>query len=382
MAASFIPVCQLTEPPFLFRIGTRNPDPGSRTPSPEPLPGGTLLAQPHTFETWRNWLKLDIIVPTRNRAAQLHRLLDSIREADCPADLEVTVFLVDNGSTDATKDTVLSAPPILGKKPVYVFEPQLGLAPAVNHGLRVATGDVIGRVDDDERIAQDWLTTVYHVFQDPSVGFISGPCKPDWGAPAPPWLPRNYPAVIGWIESGDKVIDYGPNYDGKMMGGNAVIRRDWFDRIGPFDAELGRKGERLTAGEDAEFHDRLIANGARGFYTPALVIYHYIPPERLTKRYHRRWCLFRGTSLAHIDRVRPQPVAYAFGVPRYMFGMAARSVLYMIRSGWRRDANPETVFTNELAVWDLMGFMYGKYFHAAPAPAAPAPAKGTPTSSL
>jgi glycosyltransferase involved in cell wall biosynthesis len=329
-------------------------------------------------------LKIDIIVPTRNRAAQLPRLLDSIRTADCPPDLQVTVIIVDNGSSDATKDTVLSAPPIQGRKPVYVFEPTLGLAPSVNHGLRLASGDLIGRVDDDERIASDWLTTIFNVFQDPTVDFISGPCKPDWGAPAPPWLPRAYPAVIGWIESGDQIIDYGPNYAGTMMGGNAVIRRVWFERLGPFDADLGRKGDRLTAGEDADFHDRLIANGARGFYTPALAIYHYIPPDRLTKRYHRRWCLFRGSSVAHIDSVRPQPVAYALGVPRYMFGTAARSLLYIARHGWRRDASPEAIFTHELALWDLLGFMYGKYFNRAPTPskaAAPSPAPASDGAS-
>jgi GT2 family glycosyltransferase len=273
--------------------------------------------------------------------------------------------MVDNGSSDATKEAVLSAPAIFGRKPVYVFEPELGLAPAVNHGLRVGTGDLVGRVDDDERIASDWLTTVFTAFQDPSVTFISGPCMPDWGGPIPPWLPRAYPAVIGWVESGDKAFEYGPDHAAKMMGGNAVIRREWMDRIGHFDAELGRKGDRLTAGEDADYHDRLIANGARGFYLPSLVIYHYIPPERLTKRYHRRWCFYRGTSLAHIDRVRRQPVTYLLGVPRHMFGTAARALIFIVTRGWRRDANPEEVFTSELSLWDLMGFIYGRYFRGA-----------------
>jgi glycosyltransferase involved in cell wall biosynthesis len=313
-------------------------------------------------------LQLDLIVPTRNRAGQLARLLESIRAADCPPGLQVSVIVVDNGSSDATKETILSAPPICGSKPVYVYEPQLGLAPAVNHGLRVAAGDLVGRVDDDERIAPDWLTTVFDVFQDPAVDFISGPYKPDWGAPAPAWLPRAYPAVIGWIESGDDIVEYGPNYPGTMMGGNAVIRREWFTRIGTFDAQLGRKGDRLTAGEDADFHDRLIANGARGYYYPALVIYHYIPAERLTKRYHRRWCLFRGMSLAHIDRVRPQPVPYTLGVPRYMFGTAARALMQLVASGWRRGEDPERIFTSELALWDLMGFICGKVYRATGVP--------------
>jgi hypothetical protein len=79
-------------------------------------------------------------------------------------------------------------------------------------------------------------------------------------------------------------------------------------------------------------------------------------------------------SLAHIDRVRRQPVSYALGVPRYMFGTAARSLLFIVSRGWRADANPEKVFTSELSLWDLMGFMYGKYFRPAPkASTTPAP---------
>jgi len=308
-------------------------------------------------------VKLDIVVATHNRAAQLPRLLESLREAACPPELDVTVIVVDNNSSDGTKDTVLSAPPICGKKPIYAFEPELGQAPAINHGLRLTTGDLVGRLDDDERVAPDWLNTVFDVFQDPAVGFISGPYKPDWGAPAPVWLPRAYPAVIGWIDAGDEVRPYDQHYEGTMMGGNAVIRREWVERVGLFDAELGRRGERLTAGEDADYHERLLAGGARGYYTPALVIYHYIPPERLTKRYHREWCFFRAMSVAQIDRVRPQQVPHILGVPRYMFGMAARSLVYILRSAWRRDRDPEKIFASELAVWDLLGFMYERHVH-------------------
>jgi hypothetical protein len=69
----------------------------------------------------------------------------------------------------------------------------------------------------------------------------------------------------------------------------------------------------------------------------------------------------------------------------YMLGSAARGLLYIARHGWRRDANPETVFTNELAVWDVTGFMYGKYLtrgskrSAGPPPASSSrPTGGTP----
>jgi GT2 family glycosyltransferase len=307
-------------------------------------------------------------VATHNRADQLKRLLESLRAATRPPGLDVGVIVVDNNSSDHTRETVENFPPIFGRAPIYAFEPVLGQAPALNHGLQLATGDLIGRLDDDERVATDWLTTVYNVFQDESVGFISGPYKPEWGAPPPAWLPKSYPAVIGWIEAGDRVLRYGQDYDGTMMGGNAVIRRSSVEKVGPFDPGLGRRGERLTTGEDADYHERLIASGAHGFYIPSLVIYHYIPPARMTKRYHRRWCFFRGISLAQIDRTRPQSVAYVLGIPRYMIGNAARGLLYIVRHAWRRGRDSEQVFTHELPIWDLAGFVYGKCFRRANMP--------------
>jgi len=177
-------------------------------------------------------------------------------------------------------------------------------------------------------------------------------------------LPKAYPAVIGWIEAGDNVLQYGESYDGTMMGGNAIIRGEWVKRVGLFDVDLGRKGQQLTTGEDADYHERLLACGARGLYVPSLVIYHTIPPGRLTKRYYRRWCFFRGISLARMDRVRPQAVKRVFGVPRYLFGSAAQSLLSIARTAWRRDRDPEHVFTAELRLWDLLGFMFGKFFRS------------------
>ena len=104
------------------------------------------------------------------------------------------------------------------------------------------------------------------------------------------------------------------------------------------------------------------AAGARGYYIPQLIIYHHIPRERLTKRYHRRWCFYRGISLAQLDRERPEPVTHLCGVPRYLFGKAGRSMLNLARALCSRHPDPERIFSSELPLWDLAGFIYGKYF--------------------
>jgi hypothetical protein len=195
------------------------------------------------------------------------------------------------------------------------------------------------------------------------VDFIGGPYLPRWGAPPPEWLPRNYPAVIGWIEAGDQVTRYDSGFPGILMGGNAVLTRQILDRVGPYSPSLGRTRTRLLGGEDADMYQRLLAAGARGYYRPDLIIYHHIPPERLTKRYYRRWCFWGAVSCGLMDRESRVPAVYLWGVPRYLYGQAARGLLRITRGWLSRNRDPAGRFADELALWDLVGFFYGKHIY-------------------
>jgi GT2 family glycosyltransferase len=77
-----------------------------------------------------------------------------------------------------------------------------------------------------------------------------------------------------------------------LPGGNAVIRRAVLERCGPYATDILRTHARLLSGEDADMYERLLAVGAQGFYTPDLIVFHHIFPERLTKRYFRRWAFW------------------------------------------------------------------------------------------
>ncbi|MDQ3817929.1 MAG: hypothetical protein M3362_09575, partial [Acidobacteriota bacterium] len=204
---------------------------------------------------------------------------------------------------------------------------------------------------------------IQRAFSQGDVDFIGGPYKPRWGATPPDWLPKDYPAVIGWIEAGSQVRVYGKDYDGVLMGGNAIIRRAVLERVGGYSVSLGPVGERILAAEDEDMTERLLAAGARGLYLPDLVIYHYIPPERLTKRYHRRWCFWRAVSQGIRDREQRAPVAYLLGVPRYLYGMAARALLRKMKAILARGKDPAARFSDELSFWNLAGFFYGKHFY-------------------
>jgi glucosyl-dolichyl phosphate glucuronosyltransferase len=308
-------------------------------------------------------MQLDVIIPTYNRDSMLKRTLNSLLEAHQPEGLEIRVTVVDNNSKDRTRQLVEEYIKRFEGRLSYIFEAQQGRSAALNAGIRATAGELVGMIDDDEEIDSNWYRRVQSAFSRRDVDFIGGPYLPRWGADPPLWLPMNYLAVIGWIDGGDSVVAYDSSYPGILMGGNAVLTRAILEKVGLYRTSLSRTGKRLLAGEDEDMYQRLIQAGARGLYLPDLMIYHYIPPERLTRRYFRSWCFWRGVSRAVIDRERPSRVTYLAGVPRWLYGKAARGALRIARATLSLNRNPAQTFSDELALWDLAGFFYGKHFY-------------------
>lgn len=310
-------------------------------------------------------MRLDLVIPTHNRATLLARTLESLIAAEPPS-FAVSVTVVDNRSTDGTRTLVESYKDrFRGRLRLhYLYEAAPGRSFALNAGIRAGTGEIVATIDDDEEVDTRWFRVVEEAFADPATDFIGGPYVPRWGAERPGWLGSSYRAVVGWVDSGPERRQYGPGFDAMLMGGNAAIRRRVLDQVGLYSTDLGRTATRLLAGEDDDMFKRLLAAGARGFYRPDLVIYHFVPPERLRKQYFRRWCFWRGVSQGVLDRRQPANVTYLLGVPRYMIGKALRATADTARRVFA-GREPERLFTNELAWWDLAGFVYGKHWYRA-----------------
>lgn len=306
-------------------------------------------------------MQLDVILPTFNRHELLKLTLESLLAADTPPALSVSVTVVDNNSSDATRETVESYQSRFSGRLHYVFEKKQGRSHALNAGINSTSGDLVGMIDDDEQIDRQWFRRIYEMFASDEVDFIGGPYVPRWSGTPPSWLPRNHAGVIGVVDGGSQHV-YGTS-DAELMGGNAVISRAMLNKVGLYSTDLGRNGKRPLADEDTDMFHRLLSAGARGMYIPDLIIYHYIHPERLTKRYFRRWHFWRGVSSGLLDRRQPQPTPYLLGVPRYLCGRAARGFLHMVPriAGLRKD--PAELFGDELKVFDLFGFFYGKHFY-------------------
>lgn len=96
-------------------------------------------------------MKLSIIVPIYNVESYLRRCIDSIL-AQTFTDFEL--ILVDDGSPDAC-GKICDEYALQDKRIKVIHKKNGGLPEARNAGLEVATGDYIGFVDSDDRIAAE-----------------------------------------------------------------------------------------------------------------------------------------------------------------------------------------------------------------------------------
>ena len=313
-----------------------------------------------------NAMQLDVIVPTYNRADLLKLTLESLLTAPIPSGLEVKVNVVDNNSKDGTKLLVQSFQERFGDRIRYHFESKQGRSHALNAGITATNGDLVGMIDDDEEIDSTWYQTIFDAFSSKQLDFIGGPYVPQWAIPVPEWLPPEYGGVVGWVEGGDKEMPFDNNYPGILMGGNAVLKRSILEKVGLYATWLGRTDKRLLSGEDEDLYHRLLAAGAKGVYLPNLIIYHHVPPERLTKKYFRSWCFWRGVSLGLLDRKRKLPCAYLFGIPRWHYRKAAQGLVSKATELFVTPKDPAQAFASELGIWDCVGLLYGRHFHGTP----------------
>ena len=306
-------------------------------------------------------MRLDVLVPTLNRAVFLERTLRSLLEARVPDGLEVVITVVENHCTDDTVPVLQRIERANPGRIRHVSERRRGKSRALNTGIQRTRGDLVGMIDDDEEVDPRWFHVIHESFADETIDFIGGPYVPRFPSEPPSWLPLDYLAVIGAADNGNETRAFDRDFPGMLKGGNAVIRRRVLERVGPYVEWLGPSGDaRLLSCEDEEMYRRLLKAGARGQYRPSLVVYHHVFEERLTRSYYRRWCFWRGVSRGLMDRLHPLPVPYLAGVPRYMYGRAGRGMVSLARRAIRRRGWNGS-FSDELSVWDLAGYFYGKH---------------------
>ena len=97
-------------------------------------------------------MKISLITVCYNSAAVIRTALESVLRQTWP---EVEYWVVDGGSTDGTLEIIREYEPKFGGRMRWVSEPDRGMYDAINKGIRLATGEVVGILNADDVLADD-----------------------------------------------------------------------------------------------------------------------------------------------------------------------------------------------------------------------------------
>ena len=92
-------------------------------------------------------MKISLITVTYNSGKTLSNTLESVLQQTYP---DVEYIIVDGASKDHTVDIIKDYEPRFDGKLKWISEPDKGLYDAMNKGIRMASGDVIGILNSDD----------------------------------------------------------------------------------------------------------------------------------------------------------------------------------------------------------------------------------------
>ena len=200
-------------------------------------------------------MKISIITITYNSAATLPRALESVR-SQTYGDIEH--IIVDGASTDGTKELIinyqLSILNSQSPKVRWISEPDNGIYNALNKGIAMATGDVIGFLhSDDVLYSPDSIGQIAAAFESSGADVVYGDLEYRHGDKV----------VRRWrsnaFRRGDLKYGWMPPHP------TVYVRREVYRQVGPYDEWF-----RISA--DYDMILRIFTAGYKTRYIPQVLV--------------------------------------------------------------------------------------------------------------
>ncbi len=270
--------------------------------------------------------KISVIICTYNRCENVKVLLERLLFQEGVEDCAYEVIVVDNNSSDNTKEVVesyVSKFTFSTKGLRYLFEARQGKPFALNLGIKESRGEILVFIDDDCLVEKDYIAQIKKVFQENGarIDFMGGKILPYWvGGNCPSWLTEiildnteyELNNELYWRRTFFRgplaILDYGEEpffidstqkqYKSFLFyGPNMVIKKNAFDKVG------GYAPDRVIT-QDTEICLHLIKSGMKGFYAPNVKVYHRVKVAGVTPQFYYQWYFKRGKFLEMNDLVQ------------------------------------------------------------------------------
>jgi glucosyl-dolichyl phosphate glucuronosyltransferase len=306
-------------------------------------------------------MKITVILCTFNRCASLQKALDSAAAQVLPESVQWSVLVVDNNSSDQTREIAEDYCFRYPGRFRYIFEPQQGKSHALNRGIREADGDVVAFMDDDVTAEPTWLQNLTAPLQHSSWAGVGGRIVPPLDFSPPPWLALDGPHELGGILALFDKGREGAELIEAPFGTNMAFRKQTFEKYGLFRPDLGPCPGSEIRGEDTEFGRRVLKGGERLWYEPSAIVHHAVPENRFQKGYFLRFLYDHGR--ASIREKDPGPPVWFiprlyFTIPKIVLGTLVGRTL-----AWLFSFNPQHRFQRKCMVWMNLG-QIAEIFHS------------------
>jgi GT2 family glycosyltransferase len=205
-----------------------------------------------------------VVVPTRNRADRIERLLDALATQDFADAFEVLV--VDDASTDSTVARLEARPPTAPYTLTVVSSvTNTGPARARNRGWHAACGERIAFIDDDCVPDPGWLRAVAGALDEADIAV--GRTKP----------PADQLDQVGPFSN---YLDL--EHNGSFSTCNVAYRRSVLEKLGGFDESF-----LWPNGEDTDLGLRARKAGFVDDYVPGALVWHDVSPSQFVDHLRR-----------------------------------------------------------------------------------------------
>jgi glycosyltransferase involved in cell wall biosynthesis len=298
-------------------------------------------------------MRLSVLLCTYNRARNLGPALESVAASQLPDGVDWEVLVVDNNSSDRTREIIERYCRRYPQRFRYVFEGRQGKSHALNTGVRESKGDVLAFMDDDVTVEPTWLQNLTRPLENCSWAGCGGRIRPPENVSMPAWISLEGEHSVAGILA---LFDRGPTpcaLAEPPYGTNMAFRREMFEKYGLFRTDIGPSPGSEIRGEDTEFGLRLMKAGEKLLYEPSAVVYHEIPEGRLRKQYFLTWYFDYGRTLIRLKDPRPG----IWVIPRPVIGIINRLLKILPKKilRWILTFEVKERFFAKMQVWMIAG---------------------------
>ncbi len=243
-------------------------------------------------------VQISIIIPTLNRSIYLGELLDSLKKQKENSAL-TEIIVVDNGSTDQTKNVCIKAQKDLSHLQYY-YNSEPGLLTGRHYGAELANGEILVFLDDDVILNDQYINGICETFKDSDVQLATGPSLPKYEIEPPNWLEYfwdkasdgKYCVWLSLLDLGKEIKAIDPNF---VWGLNFCIRKKTLLALGGFHPDcIPASLQRFQGDGETGLTIKAIEKNYLALYNPKLQLFHQVTKDRLTLTYFKKRAFYQG----------------------------------------------------------------------------------------